>query len=158
MKRTTIIFLSLAIALMAGTGASARGKKTTSSSAAAPSVSTVMEFLYELSDNCDGSQSVAIPAGIELLICNEDGFFVFGKNVKATKDRNTGWARGVATGPHAFYVDSYACSDAGAAIYFKSKADRDRFWANFKKSRYYLRGLRPGKVNGWYSIGLLYGN
>lgn len=158
MKRTTIILLTIAIALMAATTASAKGK-------AIPNASTIMAFLNKLNKS-DHASRITPPAGVKLIASNlqeidepiDYGWLIFGNNVSLTCDSNGNVDNISVTGSHAFYFDWNNCSDAGNIIFFKSKADCDTFMSTLKKTRYYYKGCKPFYEEGWYQIILVSGN
>ena len=162
MKRISILLLTIAIALMAGNGVSAKGKVRKSSDATVPNVQSVMNQIHKLWDNSHNPQTVS---GIDLLAKKYDdsGYddnlvtaVVFGKNANIIFDEFYG-CRATATSQHAFYFYCSLNDDSGIYICFKSKADRDKFWTSFKKSRNYKRGLRTFMDNGWYCVELIEG-
>ena len=158
MKRITFIILGLAIAVMAATDASAKGK-------AIPNASTIMAFLNKLNKS-DHASRITPPAGVKLIASNlqdidepiDYGWLFFGNNVSLTCDSNGNVDNINVTGPHAFYFDWNNCSDAGNIIFFKSKADCDTFLRTLKKTRYYYKGCKPLFEEGWYQIILVSGN
>ena len=158
MKRITFIILGLAIAVMAATDASAKGK-------AIPNASTIMAFLNKLNKSNHASR-ITPPAGVKLIASNlhdidepiDYGWLFFGNNVSLTCDSDGNVDNINVTGPHAFYFDWNNCSDAGNIIFFKSKADCDTFLRTLKKTRYYYKGCKPLFMDGWYQIILVSGN
>lgn len=159
MKRISILLFALAIALIATNGVDAKTKARKSNSSAVPSVQAVMNQIHKLWDNTDHIQTVP---GIDLLAkkYNDDGYpeaVVFGKNANIIFDDYYG-CHATATSQHAFYFYCSLNDDGGTTICFKSKADRDKFWNQFKKSRYYQRGLRSFTDDyGWYCVDLFEG-
>ena len=161
MKRTIIILLSLALALIVGNIVDARVKSNTSSN--------VVSLARSLS-NCDldidldNPQQVKQKTGMTRIYykkipasrannMEERGHYIYGINAKAT----TGSKNNVtikATGSNAFYYEiTYFYNEEGEygattwTFGFSSKADRDKFWKYFKDEPYAEKGYK----NGWYT-------
>lgn len=140
MKRTTIILLTIAIALMAGTSVDAKTKarKSKGSNSAVPSV----DFIIKLGEKISWDPTkVKEYAGIKRIgknIAWENerwcGVVYFGKNTKVSTNGNND--KITATGPHAWYVSYCWDTDHAYCIAFKSKADCDAFWNKYKNSQY----------------------
>ena len=136
MKRITIILLSLAIALLAGTGVNAKTKarKSRGGNSAVPSVDFIIKLGQKISwDPINVKEYSGIKRiGKNIAWENERwcGVVYFGKNTKVSNDKIT------ATGPHAWYVSYSWDTDHAYCIAFKSKADCDAFWAKYKNSKY----------------------
>lgn len=92
----------------------------------------------------------------------ESELFVYGKNATATI-ADDGTTILTATGANAFAIEVVLTTDNGTAVYFKEKADHDRFMALVRKSRHYKRydqyealGTHTiendGIQNDWYVI------
>lgn len=140
MKRTTILLLTIAIALMAASGAYAKRKAYKSGSNSLPSAQLFVKFYENDNDN------INIPS-FKMIAQKSDEKY-YGNNVTITFDTD-GNAIAKATGPHAFYITPYKNK-----IYFKSKADRDKIIANKFFRDFGCCGAWTDTENGWYIIGL----
>ena len=141
MKRTTIILLTIAIALIAGTASadakvkkSQRKAKTTS--IAMPNVKSVVQF------SKDGGKNTHTPE-IKLLAKKGD-YVIYGNNVKVTITGDFE-CKATPTSPHAWYTD-------GCTYYFKSKADRDKIFKDKHWSEIGCCGGWTEDSDGWYNI------
>ena len=159
MKRISILLLTIAIALMAGNGVSAKGKVRKSSDATVPNVQSVMNQIHKLWDNSHNPQTVS---GIDLLAKKYDdsGYddnlvtaVVFGKNANIIFDEFYG-CRATATSQHAFYFYCSLNDDSGIYICFKSKADRDKFYNQMLKAGFSRETIRKSYFKGWYWISI----
>ncbi len=66
----------------------------------------------------------------------ESEFFVYGKNATATVS-DDGTTVLTSTGPNAYAIEVVLTTDNGTAVYFKEKADHDKFMNYVRKSRRY---------------------
>ena len=147
MKRTAILLLSLAIALMASNGVSAKGKVRKSSDAAVPSVQAVFRQLDRAISNPTSTVD-----GFDLLANHYDYKVYYGKNVNITLDSDGDVSNASATSQNAFYFSIDLANEGGASIFFKSKANRDAFFAKFKKTRHNRRWTTRFEERGWYGV------
>ena len=160
MKRTTILILTLAIAIVAATSTSAK-----SSRGSIPTMKQIEKLMNKLS-MANHPARVAAPAGMKLLakrvtreVFGDDGTVVYGNNAKATINRN-GIVKATATGSHAWYFVYSFATDHWFSIAFRSESDRDAFWEQFEQTDYYDTswGLNINDYlfyeDGWYGINL----
>lgn len=147
MKRISIILFTLAIALMAATALSAKGKVRKSNDAAVPSVQTVFRQIDRAISN-----PTSTVAGIDLLANWADYLIYYGKNTNITLDGNGDVLSATTTSQNAFYFIVDLANEGGASIYFKSKSNRDAFFAKFKKTRHYRRWTTRFEERGWYGV------
>lgn len=160
MKRTAILILGFTIAILATTGASAKG-----SSESIPTMKQIEKLMNKLS-MANHPARVAAPAGMKQLAkrvtresFGDDGTVVYGNNAKVTINRN-GIVKATATGSHAWYFVYSFATDHWFSIAFRSESDRDAFWEQFEQTDYYDTswGLSDSDYlfteNGWYGINL----
>ena len=161
MKRITILFLGLAIALMAGNIVDARVKSSASSNVVSLARSLAC---CDIDIDLDNPQQVNQKTGMSRIYfkktpasrannMEEEGHYIYGINAKATAgSKKTVTIK--ATGSNAFYYEitySYNVEEEyGATTWtfgFSSKANRDKFWKYFKNEPYAEKGYK----NGWYT-------
>ena len=144
MKRFSIILLTIAVALMAGTASlDAKVKKSRSSSI--PSASVFWNTL---------SNRDLRTIGLQLLYEKKEGncgLVYYGTNVKVTS--RGGWnVKITAIGSNAFYYTNAWGEESSHDFGFKNKADRDKFYNEMMKIGYDPDIYYKSFSGGWYLI------
>ena len=148
MKRFSIFLLTLAVVLIAGSSIDAKTKvRKTRTSAAVPSVQDVFRQLDKAITN-----PTSTVAGFDLLANWGNWYVYYGKNVNIMLNSDGEVSSAIATSQNAFYFSLDLANEGGASIYFKSKANRDAFFAKFKKTRHYRRWTTKFEEKGWYGV------
>ncbi len=168
MKRITIIFIGLALALIIGNFVDAKVKKSSRSSGTSSNVVSIARSLanFDINVVLDNPQQVKSKTGLVIIYSKkipasrannmeERTHYIYGKNAKVTSSNGANITV-KATGSNAFYYEINSFYNAqeeyggtSCTFAFSNKADRDKFWQWLKKN---FEPDNKGYKNGWYTV------